>query len=78
MGVCQPALAWTGLAIRSDWSQWAHSASCAAAMLWISASWSYNLSTPSVEGGDGMLRGEAIVVLVCPPLRLMEGAAPLA
>jgi hypothetical protein len=55
-GLYRSALAQIGLQARSDQCQWAHYASCAVALAWISASWRYILSTPSTVSGGEVLR----------------------
>jgi hypothetical protein len=58
-GLCRSVPAQTGLGVESDQHQWAHSASCAVGMAWISASWWYILSTPSAVSGGEVLGGLA-------------------
>jgi hypothetical protein len=55
----QLAPARTGLEVEPDQHQQAQSSSCAVAMAWISTSWWYIRSTPSVVG-----EGKALGVLV--------------
>jgi hypothetical protein len=51
-GLCRPVMAQTGLGAEPDWHQRTHSASYAAVMAWISASWWYILPTLlAVSGG---------------------------
>jgi hypothetical protein len=64
--LCQPVLARTGLEVRSDRCQWAHSASFTTAIAWISASWWYILSTTSVVGEGMVLRVLVVVASVWP------------
>jgi hypothetical protein len=68
----------TRLGVGSDRCQRAHSARCVAAMAWISASWQYNLSTPSAVGGAEVFKGLVTAASVWPPSRLVEGATLLA
>jgi hypothetical protein len=70
-------LAQTKLEVGSDRHQWAHSASCPAAMVWISTSWRYSLSTLSMVDGDEAFRGSAAAASVRLPLWLVEGTNPL-
>jgi hypothetical protein len=50
-GICQLALAWTGLEVQSARYRQAHSASCAIMMTWLSANWQYNMCNPWPELG---------------------------
>jgi hypothetical protein len=76
VGLCQLVLAQTRLEVGSDRHQWAHSASCAMVMVWISASWQYTLSTSSAVGAGEAFKGSAAVASVKPPSRLAEEATP--
>jgi hypothetical protein len=50
-GLYQSVSARIGLEVGLDGRQQVHSASCTMEMAWISTSWWYNMSTPSVVGG---------------------------
>jgi hypothetical protein len=67
VGLSHPVLARTRLGVELDQHQRAHSASCAAVMAWISASWWYILSNPETLSGGDVLRGLAAVASVWPP-----------
>jgi hypothetical protein len=77
MGLCRPVPARTGLGVESDRRQWAHSASCMVAMMWMSASWWYILSTPSVVNGGEALKGLVTAASVWPTSRSAGGATSL-
>jgi hypothetical protein len=77
-GLYQAVPTQTGLGVGSDRCKRAHSASCVVAIMWISASWWYNLSTPSAMGRGEVLVGLAAAASVGPPSWLEEGATSLA
>jgi hypothetical protein len=78
IGLCQPVLTQTGLEVDFERCQWAHSASCAAVMAWISTNSWYIISTPSVVGGGKALSVLVTAALVWPSSRLAKGGASLA
>jgi hypothetical protein len=53
-----------------------HSASYVVVMAWITASWWYILSTPSVGGGGSALRGVAAMTMVWPSMWLWKEPLP--
>jgi hypothetical protein len=67
MSFCRPVSARTKLEVESDQRLWAHSASCMVVMVWISTSWQYILSTPSMMNGGEVLRGMATAASFWPP-----------
>jgi hypothetical protein len=87
MVLCQLTLKRTGLRIETPARRWMEVFTCrASAMVRISLSWRYTLSTPSAEGAANVSRSTATVVTFWlalvkaghgPPSRLMAGAMPL-
>jgi hypothetical protein len=75
-GLCQPVLARAELEVGPAWRQQAHSASCAAALAWISASSRYNMYTPSAGSGGEVFRGLATVASAWPPHGCWRGPLP--
>jgi hypothetical protein len=58
------ALEWTGLEVDSPARGWQeHSTYCVVAMVRISHSWQYNLSTLSIEGRGNVSKSVAIVAM---------------